>query len=447
MAQASFNRLNKDLTSSEVGPKGQRKWLIGAGGSVYPAQPMGAAVEIDPRTVSVTPGSPTTALVRVRNTGTVVDQLRLEVLGDAGGWATVEPPTLSLFPVAEGSATITFDPPRSPRVAAGRIPFGLRVESQEDPAGSVVDEGVVDVAPFADVSAEVVPRSSRGSMGATHDVAVDNRGNVPLEATVTAVDPDRLLDFDIRPPTVRAAPGAATFAKVRVRPRKTFWLGPAVSRRFEIQVAVPDATPVTLDGSLLQGPILPAWTLRALAIGLVLLVGGVLAWQALVRPAIESTARAQAEEVLAAVGITPPPSGGPGGGGQTGSPTPSASTSASPDAGSSPGTSGAPSAPPSAGTVAGTDGRLLAGAAPLVPPAGATLFVTDLVFSNPSDTLIGEIRLARSGEPLLVLQLANFRDLDFHFVTPIVVTAAQDLALVCPTGCDGAALYYSGYLR
>ena len=82
-----------------------------------------------------------------------------------------------------------------------------------------------------------------------------------------------------------------------------------------------------------------------------------------------------------------------------------------------------------------------------MPPAGKTLFLTDLVFSNPSDTAIGEIRLARSGEPLLVLQLQNFRDLDFHFVTPIVVASGQELALVCPTGCDGAALYYSGYLR
>jgi hypothetical protein len=409
---------------------------------------MGAVVDIEPRTVPVMPGGQASVLVRIRNSGSVVDQVSLEVLGDAHAWATIEPAALSLFPGAEGSATITFSPPRSPRIAAGTLPFGLRVDSKEDPAGSVVDEGLLDIAPFTDVSAEVVPRSSRGSTGATHDLAVDNRGNVALNATVTALDPDRLLTFEIRPPALLADPGTATFAKVRVKPRKTFWLGAPVTRPFQLQVAAPDAPPVTLDGSLLQGPILPRWTLRALAIGLVLIVAAVVLWLALIRPAIESTARAQAEDVLAAVGITAPPSGAPGGGGG-GSPSPSTSggASASPTASDSPGTSTAPSAPPVPGSVTPTDGRLVAPAAPLAPPAGKTLFLTDLVFSNPSDTAVGELRLARSGEALLVLQLKNFRDLDFHFVTPIVVGPDQDLALVCPSGCDGAALYYSGYLR
>jgi hypothetical protein len=73
--------------------------------------------------------------------------------------------------------------------------------------------------------------------------------------------------------------------------------------------------------------------------------------------------------------------------------------------------------------------------------------VTDLVFSNPSDTVTGEIRLERSGQQLLVLRLENFRDLDFHFVTPILVAPGQELSLVCPTGCPGSAVYYSGFTR
>lgn len=409
---------------------------------------MGAVVEIEPRTVPVTPGGQAIALVRIRNSGTVVDQVSLEILGDAHGWSAVDPPTLSLFPGAEGSATITFSPPRSPRVGAGTLPFGLRVDSKEDPAGSVVDEGALDIAPFTDVSAEIVPRSSRGSLGATHDVAVDNRGNVALNATLNALDADRLLTFDVRPPALLADPGVATFAKVRVKPRKTFWLGAPVTRPFKVEVAVPDAPPVTLDGSLLQGPILPRWTLRALALALVLAVVAFVAWQALVRPAIESTARAQAEEVLAAAGISPPPSGGPGGG-SGGSPSPSSSDGASvpPDSSGSPGPSTAPSAPPVPGGSTPSDGRLVAGAAPLAPPSGKTLYLTDLVFSNADDDAVGEIRMERSGEALLVLQLKNFRDLDFHFVTPIVVASGEELTLVCPTGCDGAALYYSGYLQ
>ena len=412
---------------------------------------MGAVVEVEPRSVAATPGVPVTAQVRLRNTGAVVDQFTFEILGDAAAWTAVEPPSVSLFPGAEGAATITFSPPRSPKVRAGRMPFGLRVLSKEDPAGSVVEEGSVDVGPFTELTAELVPRSSRGSSGATHDVAIDNRGNVPLNATIGAIDADRLLDFVVAPPAILADPGVAVFSKVRVRPKRTFWRGPASSRPFQVEVAAPDAASVVLDGSLLQTAILPPWTFRALALALVLIIAAFLAWNGLVKPAIESTARDQAVDVLAGVGITPQPSGAgsSGGPGSSASASPSSTSgaSASPDASASPGTSTAPTLPPGATGATPKDGRLLAGAAAVKPTPEMTLYLTDLVFSNPSDTATGEIRLERSGVQLIVLRLENFRDLDFHFVTPIVVAPDQEISLVCPSGCAGAALFYSGFER
>ena len=411
---------------------------------------MGAAVSLDPRTVAATPGGTATVAVKLRNTGAVVDQFTFEVLGDAATWTTVEPATISLFPGAEGAATITFAPPRSPKVHAGRVTFGFRVVSKEDPAGSVVEEGFVDVAPFSELTAELVPRSSRGSSGATHDIAIDNRGNVPLNATINAVDADRLVNLDVRPPVILADPGAAVFAKLRVRPKSTFLRGPASTRPFKVEIAAPDATPVLLEGSLLQTAILPPWTMRALMLALVLIVAAFAMWNGLVKPAIESTARDQAVDVLAEAGITPRPSGGGGASaspGTSGSPAPSSDASASPDPSASLTPTTAPSLPPGAAGATPTDGRLVAGAPASTPPPGKTLYLTDLVFSNPSDTATGEIRLVRSGVQLIVLRLENFRDLDFHFVTPIVVGPDQDLALVCPSGCAGAAVFYSGFQK
>jgi hypothetical protein len=410
---------------------------------------MGALLELEPRTVAATPGDRATAQVRVRNNGSVVDQFNLEVLGAASAWSTVDPPSLSLFPGAEGSATITFSPPRSPQVPAGHVPFGLKAQSKEDPAGSFVDEGAVDVAPFTEPFVELVPKTSRGSRGATHDLAVDNRGNVGLNATLSAIDADRLLAFELRPPALSAQPGTAAFAKVHVKPLKSFWRGASVTRPFQVQVDVPDGTPISVDGSLLQTSILPPWTVRALVAALALLVAAVVLWLTVLRPAIESTARQQTNDVLAAAGISPLPSGGAGGGGT--SPSPSggggAGGTSSPGPGGSPSTSPAPSIPPLAGGGTPSDGRLVAGGTPLSPPAGMTLYLTDLVFSNPSDTSSGEIRLERSGSSLLVLELKNFRDLDYHFVTPIVVADGQTLSLICAAACPGAALYYSGYVH
>jgi hypothetical protein len=415
---------------------------------------MGAVVELEPRSIAATPGTPAVVAVRLRNTGAVVDQFTFEVVGDAAAWATVDPPSVSLFPGAEGATVLTFTAPRSPAVRAGRVPFGLRVQSKEDPAGSTVEEGSVEVAPFTEVTAELVPRTSRGSTGATHDLAVDNRGNVPLSAAITASDPDRLLGFDLRPPAVNAEPGAAVFSKIRVAPQKRFWRGASVTRPFNVQVALPTGEPLSLDGSLLQTPVLPPWTLRALLAALALLVALVLVWGLLLKPAIESSARDQAEDILAAVGITLPPSGGGGGG--PGSSDGGGGSSSPSDGGASgsPTTSGDPSTPPTtapttpaAGEVTPIDGRLTNGGTPRKPAPGSSLYITDLVFSNADPAAAGEIRLERSGTVLLSLQLQNFRDLDFHFVTPIFVAEDQELAIVCSPACPGTALYYSGYQR
>ena len=52
-------------------------------------------------------------------------------------------------------------------------------------------------------------------------------------------------------------------------------------------------------------------------------------------------------------------------------------------------------------------------------PVKGTLFVTDLVFSNPNGVKGGVVVL-RDTDQLLQLKLDNFRDYDLHFVTPIV---------------------------
>jgi hypothetical protein len=98
-----------------------------------------------------------------------------------------------------------------------------------------------------------------------------------------------------------------------------------------------------------------------------------------------------------------------------------------------------------------TDGVIAAGGQVTVP-AGKTLYVTDLVFTNSSNTATGPLGLNRGTTTVLNLQLENFRNLDFHFVTPIVVSAGQQLSLQCGSGstdCSGttASIYFSGYER
>jgi hypothetical protein len=72
---------------------------------------------------------------------------------------------------------------------------------------------------------------------------------------------------------------------------------------------------------------------------------------------------------------------------------------------------------------------------PAAIPAGKQLLVTDVVFENSAgDT--GTFQVKRGGDVLFEVGLNNFRDLDFHFVTPIVVDPATGQNLTIAVACE-----------
>lgn len=407
---------------------------------------MGAIASLNPSTLSVEPGAEAALEVKVRNSGSVVDEFTIEVVGDGGPWATADPPTLALFPGAEGTSRITFRPPRASSTRAGTVGFGVMARSREDPTGSTVEEGSLDVAPFLEPAGELIPRTSHGSRTGRHDLALDNRGNIRLEAALEGLDADRLVRFDIDPPTLSVDPGVAGFARVLVKPAKRFWRGPAKTRPFQLSVQpdAPGATPLVIEGSYLQESILPWWFTRAVIALAALLIGLILLWLFVLQPQIKSTAAQTLEDF----GFSPKPGssaagGGGGGGGATPGPAASNELTVTPQPG---------------GGQTQTDGRLTTKNE--VKPTNGTLFVTDLIFSNPTGAS-GDLTLQRTSPTgvtqLLVLRLENFRDLDFHFVTPITVRAGEVLALVAncgppttptttPSEC-APAVFFSGYLQ
>ena len=408
---------------------------------------MGATAVLSQPSVAVDPGAEASIEIRVKNTGTVVDQFGLEVLGDTSSWATVDPPMLSLFPGAEGTARVTFRPPRSSATPAGRVPFGVMARSHEDPQGSSVEEGTLQVGAFQQPSGELIPRTSRGSRGGRHDVAIDNRGNIAFNATLEASDPDRLVRFEFDPPSLSVAPGTAGFAKLRVKPNATFWRGLAKSHPFGVVAQAEGAPPVSLDGTYLQESILPPWFMRAVMALLALLVAAALLWLLVLQPSLKSSA----EQALRDFGFSPLPGSSAAGGGAGGGATPTAAATPTPTPagpttpGSTPTPTPATVSPPPPGVQAPVAGRLDQKVNALKP--GGTLFITDLIFSNPTGAS-GDLFLQRDAEQLLDLRLDNFRDLDFHFVTPITVTKDQTLSLVpkCTTACT-PSVFYSGYVQ
>jgi hypothetical protein len=377
--------------------------------------------------LSVEPGSEAVAQLTIRNTGSVVDHFHVQVLGDAARWATVTPETLPLFPDGEGVVSISFRPARVSAARAGATPFGIKVTSEVDPSDTSVEEGSLQIGAFTELAGELVPLISHGSRTGKHQLACDNKGNTPLTLAFGGVDQEEALRFAFDPTSVVAEPGTATIVTVRAHPRKRFLTGTAKTHRFQTIIQPREAPPVTVDGSMVQTPILPTWLPKALAALVLLAIAAVVLWLTVLNPAIKSTATTAANNALSAAGIKP--GGGGGGGGGSPTPTPSGSTVTPP-----PGSTGGG---PASGRLTVRAG---AGNTPQCPgnnagqfnvPNGNTFSLTDLVFQNPNgDT--GILTLSRgcgNGSVLFQEQLSNFRDLDFHFVNPFTFASGQGMVL------------------
>lgn len=220
----------------------------------------------------------------------------------------------------------------------------------------------------------------------------------------------------------------------------------------------PAPVTVLLDGTFEQRALLPRWTPRAL-IALVVVAGLLVGlWFGVLRPTVRSAARdAVTPDVVNAAqekaqnpegkGATPSPgangganggqlNGGGSGGSGGGSPRPGQSGGQpGRNPGGDPGQPGG-GAPGGAASAKPTSARLeVADAAggdssssAYEVPAGQAFELTDLVVQNPQGDA-GTLVIANQDKPILSLALENFRDQDYHFVTPVVVPGGASLTM------------------
>ena len=452
---------------------------------------MGSSASLDRPELSVEPGQEVTAQLRVRNNGSVVDQFTFEGLGAGAAWIDAEPEVLSLFPGAEGTVTVHFRPPKSPNTAPGATPFGIKVVSGEDPMGSAVEEGVITVGRFADRTVEIFPVTARGRRKGQFEIAVDNRGNAPIEVEFSGSDPENACRYVFASPALIVEPGTAHFTKFEVIPHDTFWKGPPKTHQFQVLVsersrhaelpapqmagapgappAPPGATttmpipaavavPEVVSGTLLQEALIPPWLIKAIIALIALLLILWILWITLFKPTVESAAKDAVAAPLASLNdkvnaLTPTTA--PGGGG--GAPTTTlgsgggANTGATTTTLAGGGVAVATTTTTPTSTFAtpfGNPADFQLGFGAQVPPGGtqdftnpfsSTFAVTDMVLQNPNGD-IGFIQIKRDGNVLMQSALENFRDLDLHFVAPYMFTPGQNLIMTVTCTTPGPTL-------
>ena len=397
---------------------------------------MGATATLSTSDLGVAPGGDVTCQVMVRNAGELVDQFTIDVVGDAATWSHAEPAVLNLNPGESAPVLIRFAPPRDTGVYAGPVPFGVRVISREDPHGSVVEEGVVVVGAFTDVTAELVPPKAEGSRKAKFEVAVDNVGNAPALLRLRAIDPEDELDFRLDRGEIALPPGTTAFVRLQARPRRRFLRGAPQRRPFQVEITPENGEPLLAQGTMVQRPLLPKWLLPVL-IALLLLAGALVAlWLTVLAPAVKSAAREAMQQESAEIQQKADEAASAAGAAKEESKEAAANAGQALDAlGIKPGdTSATPTLPKPAERGEPVTFRLDI-SSPIVTNTSAftevtftppddkkTLLIKDIFFENAKGDA-GTAQLVRDAggtrSTIRVIGLGNFRDRDEHFQEPL----------------------------
>ncbi|HET6809543.1 MAG TPA: hypothetical protein VFH50_00865 [Acidimicrobiales bacterium] len=235
--------------------------------------------------LQVQPGQEVTSEVGVLNTSDIVELFNLDVVGLPDGWATVEPPSVSLFPGASETVQVRLHPPDEPSTEAGIHPFAVRVVPTNAPGASCVEEGRLTVEESIQLGTELLPEVAFGRLRGKQVLAIDNRGNVPAEVSVVGTDAAGAVRILAEPGHVVVPSGRTQLVQIRIKPVQRIFRGPMRHRQYTVVVTPVGGEPVDTDGVLTQRPLLPK---GAAILAIVGAVAGV--WLLLLKPAIKNTA-------------------------------------------------------------------------------------------------------------------------------------------------------------
>ncbi|MGH9280931.1 MAG: matrixin family metalloprotease [Acidimicrobiales bacterium] len=168
---------------------------------------MPVRAELVPNVVTVEAGGAATFTVTLVNGGDAAETVSVKVQGEMGRMAWVLPESVTVAPGERQAVKVGFRLPTGASIAAGPLPFSLT----NGAGGPVLSEGVVEVLPFAALSATL-----DGDR-----VTVSTRGNAPVDVALT-VTADEGVDASVEPESVRVAPDQPASATVVRASTQTF---------------------------------------------------------------------------------------------------------------------------------------------------------------------------------------------------------------------------------
>lgn len=190
--------------------------------------------------LQVRPGDTARTTATVRNTGDLVEQYSLDVLGPAAAWAEVIPASISVVRNGETTVQLLFRPPAGPGTPADTVPFALRCVSRENPSSAALAEGDLAVGAIHEIVASITPAVARGRWKGRWTARFDNRGTAPATLRLSAADERQTLGFMLAPAELVVPPGRSGQVYLKARAARPTLLG--AMRRQRVRLTYTRAT-------------------------------------------------------------------------------------------------------------------------------------------------------------------------------------------------------------
>lgn len=189
--------------------------------------------------------------VHLRNTGPSPCDVAVEVPAAQREWSWVYPESCAIEPGEESVVAVFFKPKCGACPTAGSHTVEVVARTTDDPPDSVTGQGTVDVGPWVDAAGTLDPMVAHDLMGHDFTFNLENRGNVPMRASLSTDDPSGALEVDVAPVQVSAAPGETASAVVGVHARKKLKKG---EQRYRVCVVakVEGGSELRIEGAFYQ---------------------------------------------------------------------------------------------------------------------------------------------------------------------------------------------------
>lgn len=230
-------------------------------------------VQVEPTGLEIAPGATGTVRARVVNGSDVIEEYAVDVVGADPAWVHAEPQRVSLLPGKDATVEVGLTLPAEHPPPAGTRVLGIRFAPLSGTSPGRVEEVALTITPAPAAELAVEPQQVRGRASGRFTARVSNRGNTPLEISLSGEDPERAVRVIVNPPLLQLRAGEQRQVRIHVSARRE-WTGPEVLRPLVIRARGGPkelaATVTFAQRSRIAGGLLRAATV----LGAVVLIGG-----------------------------------------------------------------------------------------------------------------------------------------------------------------------------